>query len=68
MMDKKNYQQAIERLEEIMNAIQNGGMDIDGLEAALKEAASLVQICRNKLFEVDEKVKSLLDDIGDGQF
>lgn len=58
------YAQAVERLEEIMNSIQSGGMDVDKLAVALKEASALVQFCRGKLFKVDEEVKQLLDTIG----
>ena len=58
------YAQAVERLEEIMSSIQGGGMDVDKLAVALKEASALVQFCRGKLFKVDEEVKQLLENIG----
>ena len=62
------YAQAVERLEEIMNSIQGGGMDVDRLAVALKEASALVQFCRGKLFKVDEEVKLLLENIGNEEF
>lgn len=61
------YSQAIARLEEIMAAIQSGGMDIDKLAVALKEASALVQFCRGKLYKVDEEVKAMLDEIAAGE-
>ena len=63
-MENITYTQAVERLEEIMNSIQGGGMDVDRLAVALKEASALVQFCRGKLFKVDEEVKQLLENIG----
>ena len=60
-MEKITYTQAVERLEEIMNSIQGGGMDVDKLAVALKEASALVQFCRGKLYKVDEDVKQLLE-------
>lgn len=60
-MENMTYTQAVARLEDIMNAIQGGGMDIDKLAVALKEASALVQFCRNKLYKVDEEVKGLID-------
>ncbi|MBR4848269.1 MAG: exodeoxyribonuclease VII small subunit [Bacteroidaceae bacterium] len=63
-MENMTYAQAVERLEEIMNSIQGGGMDVDKLAVALKEASALVQFCRGKLFKVDEEVKQLLENIG----
>ena len=62
-MENMTYSQAIARLEEIMAAIQSGGMDIDKLAVALKEASALVQFCRGKLYKVDEEVKAMLDEI-----
>lgn len=66
-MENMTYTQAVERLEEIMNVIQGGGMDIDKLAVALKEASELVQFCRSKLYKVDEEVKQLLDGISGGE-
>lgn len=60
-MENITYTQAVERLEEIMNKVQAGGMDVDKLAVALKEASSLIQFCRGKLYKVDEEVKQLLD-------
>jgi exodeoxyribonuclease VII small subunit len=66
-MENMTYSQAIARLEEIMAAIQSGGMDIDKLAVALKEASALVQFCRGKLYKVDEEVKAMLDEIATGE-
>ena len=60
-MEKMTYTQAVERLEEIMNSIQGGGMDVDKLAVALKEASVLVQFCRDKLYKVDNEVKQLFE-------
>ena len=63
IMENMTYAQAVERLEEIMTSIQGGGMDVDKLAVTLKEADALVKFCRSKLFEVDEEVKLLLDEL-----
>lgn len=64
-MENLTYTQAVERLEEIMSSIQGGGMDVDKLAVALKEASALVQFCRGKLYKVDEEVKFLLENMDD---
>ena len=64
-MENLTYTQAVERLEEIMSSIQGGGMDVDKLAVALKEASELVRFCREKLFKVDEEVKLLLENMDD---
>lgn len=60
-MENMTYTQAVTRLEEIMNSVQSGKMDVDELSGALKEATALVQFCRGKLYKVDEEVKNLLE-------
>lgn len=57
------YTQAIERLEEIMNEIQSGKVDIDNLSLLLKEAGELIKTCRSKLYCIDEEVKAVLESI-----
>ena len=64
-MDSMTYTQAVVRLEEIMNAVQGGKLDIDELSGMLKEATALVQFCRGKLYKVDEEVKELLDNLSE---
>ena len=60
------YNQAVARLDEIMDAVQGGKVDIDELAALLKEVTGLVQFCREKLYKVDEEIKTLLDDAASG--
>lgn len=61
-MEKMRYSEAVARLEEIMAKVQSGRIDIDELAGLLKEAQELVKFCRNKLYKVDEEVKTLLDE------
>ena len=61
-MENMNYTQAVTRLEEIMNVVQSGKLDVDELSGLLKESAELVKFCRAKLYKVDEEVNKLLDE------
>ena len=54
-----SYSQAVARLEEIMQAIQSGSVEIDTLYRLLKEADELIKFCRTRLYEVDEEVTPL---------
>lgn len=60
-----SYSQAVARLEEIMQAIQSGSVEIDTLYRLLREADELIKFCRTRLYEVDEEVKMLLDSMND---
>lgn len=62
---KYSYSQAVARLEEIMQAIQSGSVEIDTLYRLLREADELIKFCRTRLYEVDEEVKMLLDSMNE---
>ena len=63
-MKKMTYAEAMARLEEIMGKIQGGKIDIDELAGLLKEAQELVKFCREKIYKVDEEIKSLTEGAG----
>jgi exodeoxyribonuclease VII small subunit len=60
-----SYSQAVARLEEIMQAIQSGSVEIDTLYRLLREADEVIKFCRTRLYEVDEEVKMLLDSMNE---
>ena len=63
-MENMTYAEAMARLEEIMGKIQGGKSDIDELAGLLKEAQELVKFCREKIYKVDEEIKSLTEGAG----
>lgn len=63
-MGNMTYAEAMARLEEIMGKIQGGKIDIDELAGLLKEAQELVKFCREKIYKVDEEIKSLTEGAG----
>ena len=63
-MENITYSEAMTRLEEIMGKIQGGKIDIDELAGLLKEAQELVKFCREKIYKVDEEIKSLTEETG----
>ena len=65
MDNNMTYAQAMERLEAIMNDVQGGKMDIDSLVDVLKEADEIIKFCKNKLYKVDEEVKTVLRNISE---
>jgi len=56
-----DYQQAVDRIDEIMEAIEQGGTDIDTLISLVKEAAELITSCKAKLHHAEEDLQSALD-------
>ncbi len=55
------YEQAMTRLTEIVNKIENGEMNIDSLAKQIKEAKELVTFCKDQLTKVEEEVTKCLD-------
>lgn len=55
-----SYNQAVERIEEIVERMESNIIDIDTLQQELEEAQRLIKFCKEKLYKTDEKVKQLL--------
>lgn len=62
MTAKNNYtyEVAFKELQEIVQQIEIGDVDIDQLSNYIKRAATLVKICEAKLSKTEEEVQSLL--------
>lgn len=57
------YTEAITELEEIVSSIENEDVNVDELSVKVKRAAELINICKDKLQNTEEKVNSILKDI-----
>ena len=55
------YSKALEKLEDIINKIENDEIDIDDLADKVKEAAALVKTCRAKITKAELEVKDVVD-------
>ena len=54
------YEEAIKKLEEIVERMEKGELDIDQMAEQLKEAQKLVKMCKERLSKVYEDVKKVL--------
>lgn len=61
-MKDLTYSKAINRLNEIMQQMENGNLDIDTLTETLKEAKMLISFCKEKLYSVDNSIKEIMKD------
>jgi exodeoxyribonuclease VII small subunit len=59
-MEKFNYTKAIKRLEEIIEQIDNGQLEIDQLSEKLKEATLLLAKCQKKLTQTNGEVEKTM--------
>lgn len=62
-MSKKKitYAEAITEIEQILQRLKAQQSGIDTLEADVKRATELIALCRERLYEVESKVKEQLE-------
>ena len=54
------FEKALERIEEIVEALEQGDVSLDDSLKLYEEGQSLIQFCREKLTKVEKKVKELV--------
>jgi exodeoxyribonuclease VII small subunit len=69
MSDKKkksgdtSYREANAELEQILQQIESGDIDLDELSDKVERAAALLAVCREKLAATELKVKKVVADL-----
>lgn len=59
----ETYNEAIEKLHTIVADIESKELDVDLLSEKVKEATRLIKRCKDKLYQVDEEVKKILEEL-----
>ncbi|MCB9014060.1 MAG: exodeoxyribonuclease VII small subunit [Bacteroidales bacterium] len=54
------YAQAVAEIEDILEQIETGQLDVDELTGKVKRVAFLIKLCKSKLKEADEEIKKIL--------
>jgi exodeoxyribonuclease VII small subunit len=64
-MSKKSlsYKAALERIEEIVDIIENQQPDIDDLSSLVKEATSLIKDCKLRLKTTENELNTSLENL-----
>ncbi len=63
MENLNTYAEAIAELECIVARIQDESCEIDTLKSLTSRAMELLKFCKGKLFETDESLKKLLEEL-----
>ncbi len=61
-MKEIRFEEAIKRLEEIVNRLETGDIPLDDSIKLFEEGVKLYQICLKRLDEAEKKVEILLKD------
>ncbi len=62
MAKENKYEQAVSRLENIVQRLENDEMGIDEMTAELKAAQQLIKFCKDRLTKTDAEIQKILND------
>ena len=57
-----NFEDSLEKLEEIVNKLENGDVPLDEAIDEFKKAMDLVKLCENKLNSAEEAIAKIVQD------
>lgn len=64
MEEKKlSYNESMQEVEKILTSLEKENPDIDDLSKDVKRAVELLQECKKKLFDTDEEIKKVFEDL-----
>ena len=62
---EKSFEDAMERLEEIVNMLESGNHPLDESLSLFSEGIKLVKFCNSKIENVEKSVKKLVNENGE---
>jgi len=54
------FEEALKRLEELVTQMESGDMDLDAMVTSFEEGQRLIQLCTQKLNEVEHRIETLV--------
>ena len=61
MSKEPTYTEAIAEIEEILEKIESGELDVDGLTEKVKRVADLLAICKKKLKTTEQEIRKVIE-------
>ena len=65
MEEELSFEESLEKLEEIVNKLENGNVPLDDAIDEFKKAMDLVKICNEKLEVAEESIAKIFQDNGE---
>jgi exodeoxyribonuclease VII small subunit len=59
---QQTFEAALKRLEEVLDSLEHGNLNLEESVKAFEEGVNLVRLCHGKLDEVERRVELLLKD------
>ncbi len=64
---EKKFEEALKRLEEIVNDLEHGDVALENTVSMFQEGISLVRICKDKLQSAEKEIQKITK-VSDGEF
>lgn len=62
MAKETKYEEAVSKLENIVQRLENDELGIDEMTAELKAAQQLIKLCKDRLTKTDTEIQKILKD------
>lgn len=64
-MEELSFEESLEKLEEIVNKLENGDVPLDDAIEEFKKAMDLVKVCNDKLNSAEETIAKIVQENGE---
>ncbi len=61
MAKETKYEDAVSKLENIVERLENDQLGIDEMTTELKKAQQLIKLCKDRLTKTDAEIQKILD-------
>ncbi|MFO7755304.1 MAG: exodeoxyribonuclease VII small subunit [Bacteroidales bacterium] len=61
--NKPTFNRAVEELEQILEQIESGELDVDELSGKVKRASELLRLCQSKLKGTEEEIDKIIKEM-----
>lgn len=65
MMENLSFEESLEKLEEIVNKLENGDVPLDDAIDEFSNAMKLVKLCNDKLTAAEESIAKIVKENGE---
>ncbi|HXE73207.1 MAG TPA: exodeoxyribonuclease VII small subunit [Candidatus Nitrosotenuis sp.] len=66
-MSEPTYEQSLDRLKQVVELLEQGNLGLEESMRLFEEGVGLARRCQEKLREVEEQVRILMADSGEGE-